>query len=84
MNLDIESVMVDAHVAHKLNTPVWVDNKGEIVKKGEDYFECKVHTTVTLSQGCIVMDKVGGDLNMLNDGHEVEQNMLIGVVKQQK
>ena len=70
MYLDIERVMIDARVAHKLDTPVWVDKKGEVVENVEDSFGCQVHTTLTLPQCCIVMDEVGGDLNMLNDGHE--------------
>ena len=70
MYLDVERIMCDAHVAHKLDHPVWMDQFGNEVQNKEDSYGCKVSTILTLPQCCIVMDEVGGDLNMLNDGHE--------------
>ena len=61
---------IDAHAAHKLHAPVWVNKKQEVVENVEDNFGCQVDTTLTLPQCCIVMDGVRGDLNMLNDSHE--------------
>ena len=42
----------------------------DIVETEEQSYDCKVSTVLTLTQCCIVMDEVGGDLNMLSDGHK--------------
>ena len=66
---DIEKIMIDARVADKFSSPVYMNSKGDIVDNVQESFGCKVTTSLNLPELCIVMDEVGGDLNMLNDGH---------------
>ena len=70
MYYDIEKIMVDARVASRLPGSVWMDDKANIVDDVSESYGCKVDVELNFPQCCIVMDEVGGDLNMLNDRHQ--------------
>ena len=66
----IEKIMIDACIASCLLTSVFMDKSANIVDDISDLFGCKLETKLNLPQCCIVMDEVGGDLNILHDGHQ--------------
>ena len=68
MYLDIERILVDTKLAHHLPEPVWMNNLGEVVQNHAKSDGCKVQVSLDIPQCCLVMDEVGSDLNMLNDG----------------
>ena len=68
MYLDVERMLVDAKLASPLPEPIWMNKDGFRVETEEEAYGCKVQTSFTLPQCCLVMDEVGGDLNMMNDG----------------
>ena len=59
----VESVMVDSNIAHKLETPQWVDRSGNIVENEEDSQGCKVEVSIDCPDCAIVMDEVGCNLS---------------------
>ena len=67
---DVEKIMVDARVASRLPESVLMDKYSNVVDDVSKAYGCKVETSLDFPQCCIVMDEVGGDLNMLNDGHQ--------------
>ena len=69
MFLDIERMLIQSRLAEQLPTPIYMDNKGNVVDGVRKSFGCKVECQFNLPQICLVMDEVGGDLNMMNDGH---------------
>lgn len=62
--LDIEQMLVGAKLASKLLQPCWMNKEGIRVENEKDAYGCKVHTQFNLQQCCLVMDEVGGDLNL--------------------
>ena len=74
------SEMVDAGVAVKLDTPVWMNRSGEVCHEEEAY-GCKVFHRLVRPDMCICGDEVGGNLSMKGDGHVVGQKLLTGVGK---
>ena len=66
---NILDVCIHLFAAHYLPQPTWMDQEGNCVDVTKS-FGCKVQAKLDLPQLCIVMDKVAGDLNMLNDGHQ--------------
>ena len=66
---DFDSILVSARLAHYLPQPIWMDQEGNCVDVSKSFW-CKVRANLDLPQLCIVMDEVGGDLNMLNDVHQ--------------
>ena len=68
MFLDIEKMLIQSRLAKRLPQPVYMDKNGKEVENVSDSFGCKVKCKFNLPQMCLVMDKVGGDLNMTNDG----------------
>ena len=48
MYVEIEQVVYNTHVALKLDNPVWVNLKGEVVESVDDNHGCKVHTQLNL------------------------------------
>ena len=68
MYLDIERMLIDANIATKLPSPSWMDENGIPTQSEDAAYGCKVSTQLDFPQCCIVMDEVGADLNMLNDG----------------
>ena len=67
MYLDIERMLFDVKLASILPEPCWMNKDGVRVDNKNDAYGCKVKTTFTLPQCCLVMDEVGGDINMMND-----------------
>ena len=67
--LDFKQILIDAKLVHQLPTPVFTNEKNDIVETEEESHGYKVFVLFDLPQCCIVMDEVGGDLNMLNDGN---------------
>ena len=65
---DVESLMVEANVATSLDSPMFMDEYGNEVNENLSY-GCKVQTRLDLPECCIVMDEVGGDINMINDSY---------------
>ena len=61
-------MLVDAKLASKLLQPCWMNKEGVRVELEKDAYGCKVQTQFNLPQCCLVIDEVGGDLNMMNDG----------------
>ena len=68
MYIDVEKILIEAKLASKVDQPVW-KNKQNITVDENDSYGCKVSTDLNLPQCCVVMDEVGSDLNMMNDGH---------------
>ena len=68
MYIDVEMLLVEAKLASTLESPVWKNKKNETVNENDSY-GCQVTTDLHLPQCCVVMDEVGSDLNMMNDGH---------------
>lgn len=66
---NLEKIMIDARVASRLPSPVYMDSNSNIVKDVAQSYGCKVNVGLNLPQLCITMDEVGGDLNMINNGH---------------
>ena len=60
--------LVDAKVAYKLNTPIWLDINGNPCHV-DDSFGCKVTHSLLTPEMCIVMDEVGGNTSQKGDGH---------------
>ena len=70
MYMDVEMLMVEAKLASKLDQPVCKDKANDDVsEESEEAYGLKVSTDLHLPQCCVVMDEVGSDLNMMNDGH---------------
>ena len=67
---NIKKIMIAAHVNSPFPGSVWMNKNGSIVDSVAKSYGCKVETSLNLPQCCVVMDEVGGDLNMLNDGHQ--------------
>ena len=60
--------LVDAGVARKLETAVWMDKSGvECAEK--DVYGCKVTIDITDPDWVLVMDEVGGNTNQKGDGN---------------
>ena len=57
-------------VATKLPNSLYMDKDANVVDDVAQSYGCKVETRLDLPQCCVVMDEVGGDLNMLHDGHQ--------------
>ena len=68
MYLDIEKMLCDAQLATHLPTPVYMNAGGEEVEEVSHSIGCKVKVKLDLPQLCLVMDEVGDNLNMLNNG----------------
>ena len=68
MYLDIERMLIASNLASKLPSPIMVDCHGNEVLYEPNCYGCKVTTKFHYPQCCIVMDEVGADLNMMNDG----------------
>ena len=66
---DLEKIMIVARVATRLPSPAYMNSTGDLVDDVEQAYGCKVTVSLNLPQFCIVMDEVGGDINMINDGH---------------
>ena len=62
-------MLVNARLAKTLPTPVYMNHEGKQVDNVCESVGCKVQTQLHLPQLCLVMYKVSGDLNMMNDGH---------------
>ena len=77
--------MANAGVAKVLDSPVWMDIKGNIVEEADAY-GCKCSHELTHPGFCIVMDEVGGNTSMTGDGHIGGEKYLCekGVVAQLK
>ena len=69
MYLDVEMLIVEAKLATKLDTHVCKNEYNVNVSKESGADGCKVSTELNLPQCCVVMDEVGSNLNMMNDGH---------------
>jgi hypothetical protein len=65
----IEEELLDAKLAEKLPSPVWMNEKGEVVSEESKAIGCKVTSKLTRPDMCIVMDEVGCNLSNLKDGH---------------
>jgi hypothetical protein len=65
---DVEEELVAAGLAVKLETPIWMDEKGVEVEE-EKGVGMKVQTQLNCPDMCIVMDEVGCNINMTKDGH---------------
>ncbi len=68
------SEMVDAGVAVKLDTPVWM-NRGDEICEEEEAYGCKVFHRLVRLDVCICGDEVGGNLSMKGDGHVAGQKL---------
>ena len=74
-----------AGVAELLPTPEWMDRKGLIVEEARA-FGCKCSHRLSHPDHCVVLDEVGGNINMKGDGHIGGEKYLCepGVIPQQK
>ena len=58
--------MVEAGVAKLLDNPEWKNKKGESVSETQAY-GCQVTHQMDQPEYCVVMDEVGGNINMQGD-----------------
>jgi hypothetical protein len=65
---DIEEELVEAGLAEKLSSPIWMDENGKEVEE-QKAKGMKVQTRLSRPDMCIVMDEVGCNINMTKDGH---------------
>ena len=77
--------MEEAKVAELLASPQWMDKEGKIVEESEAY-GCKATHRLNHPEYCVVLDEVGGNINMKGDGHIGGETYLCepGVIPQQK
>jgi hypothetical protein len=75
---DIEAEMVDAGLATKLQYPIWMNEKGEVVRDENEAYGCKVHTQLTRPDMCIVLDEVGCNTSQIKDGHVGGRKYVVG------
>jgi hypothetical protein len=68
MYQDVESEMVDAGLATKLQHPIWMNKKGEVVRNENEAYGCKVQTRLTPPDMCIVLDEVWCNMSQIKDG----------------
>ena len=66
--------MVNACVAKKLDIPIWVDKDG-VECTEEKSFGRKVTHKLVHPELCFVGDKVGGNTNMVGNGHKGGENL---------
>jgi hypothetical protein len=78
---DHEEEMIDAGVAEKLPTPVWMNAKGDVCAE-VDAVGCKVQTNLIRPDLCIVMDEVGANTSQINDGHVGGTRYVVGKDKE--
>ena len=60
--------MEEAKVAELLASPQWMDKEGKIVEESEAY-GCKATHRLNHPEYCVVLDEVGGNINMKGDDH---------------
>jgi hypothetical protein len=77
-----EAKMVDAGVAKFLASPVWMNNKGEVVSYEKDAYGCKVKCKLTRPDMVICMDEVDCNTRQLNNGHVGGTRYVIGKNKE--
>ena len=71
--------MVDeSRVAERLENPVWMNEKGEIVSNEKHSFGLKVNVNITCPEMCIVLDKVGFNLSQEKDNNQGGQLFVCG------
>ena len=77
--------MKEAGVAELLASPEWMDMEGKIVEEAAA-FGCKCSHRLCHPEYCLVLDEVGGNINMKGDGHIGGEMYLCepGVIPQQK
>ena len=61
--------LVEAGIAKVLDTPRWINEKGETVEKEEEAFGCQVEVEVTHPNYFLMADETGCNTNMKTDGH---------------
>jgi hypothetical protein len=66
---DHEDEMIAAGVGERLDTLIWMNEKGETVSSKNDAYGCKVHTCLTRLDMCIILDEVRCNTSQLKDGH---------------
>ena len=59
--------MVEAGVAIKRDTPVWMDRNGKVVDKANAYGYKDTHDII-IPDYCAVANEVGNNISMKNDG----------------
>ena len=75
----IEDVMVDeSRVAERLEKPVWMNEKAEIVSDEKDSIGTKVNVKITRPDMCIVLDEVGCNLSQEYDNQHGGQLFVCG------
>ena len=77
--------MVKANVAKLLDNLEWKNKKGESVSETQAY-GCQVTHQMDQPEYCVVMDEVGGKINMQGDGYIGGETFLceLGVIPQDK
>ena len=68
MYTNVYSEMVNAGVAIKLDTPVWMDAKGNEVPKEYGFGQLCTHQIIH-PEMCVVADEVGSNTSQKGDGH---------------
>ena len=80
MYIHIEDILVnDSMIARKLDKPVWMNIEGDVVKKEEDAYGCKVEIALERLDMAIVFDEVGCNLSQECDNAKGGQKYLTGV-----
>jgi hypothetical protein len=75
---DHEAEMISAGVTEHLDTPIWMNKKGEEVSTENKAYGCKVRTRLTRPDMCITLDEVGCNTSQLKDGHIGGQHFVVG------
>ena len=70
-----ESMMIESSVAVCSNTPVYVNEKGEVVNE-EESTGYKSHTKLTNTQCCFAFDETGNNTSMDKDGNILNMKVI--------
>ena len=63
----LETQLIEAGVAMRLDEPVWMDEWGEMCEEKNAY-GCKTDLKITNPEMCIVADEVGANTSQKGDG----------------
>ena len=73
---EVYKEMVNAGVAVELDQPVWMDKDGNEVTES-DAFGRKCTHKIIHPEMCLVVDEVGGNTNMVDDGHRGGEKFVV-------
>ena len=76
----VETKMIEAGVAEKINEPVWMTKDGKVVSENNKHqaYGCKVSLHITHPEMVIMADEVGANTSQKGDGHVGGERYICG------